>query len=308
MTSLFRVLATADWQIVDTEQGKHVEIAQDSIAVISKTEYSALGRIVLDRPIVDPKTSASYGTIEVLNCFNGVERRYATLKRSYYKADRTIFRQEEVINPFALPVRFGTPDDRLLREVCRPKLPGATMAVAGGTVGKVSEAATKLRKLNDQMVEKEVQKDLKKLMRSASAESAEHVNARPASRRRKPLPSPAPLVPWAYVATGGPEYWGSLQAEYATCSAGHRQSPIELRDSISVNLETVKLSYRFDSFRVVDSKRSLHANVPLWRGFTLLGKRYELRRIDFHPPLNLRSMEHRSTWRRNWCITRRVAR
>ena len=153
---LFPALSQAAWQVVDVEQGKRVEIDRDSIIALSKTDYTARGRLILDKPIVDPKTSTSYNVIEIFNRFNCEERSYATLKRSYYKEDGTLLRQEEVVNPYDMPVRSGTPDDRLLREVCRPKLAGAGVSSIGETMDKVNEAAAELHKLNEQTVEKEV--------------------------------------------------------------------------------------------------------------------------------------------------------
>ncbi|MEI7614383.1 MAG: surface-adhesin E family protein, partial [Betaproteobacteria bacterium] len=121
LTMALPTMSSAAWQVVATEQGKRVEIDRDSIVINANAEAMAKGRIVLDKPIVDPRTSVAYRTIEVLNRFDCNERTHATLKRSYYKDDGELLRQEEVKSPFEMPVRSGTPDDKLLREVCRPK-------------------------------------------------------------------------------------------------------------------------------------------------------------------------------------------
>ncbi len=279
VATLCPVLAQATWQVVDVEQGKRVEIDRDSIVALSKTDFTAKGRLVLDRPIVDPKTSASYIVIEIFNRFNCEERSYATLKRSYYKEDGSLLRQEEVINPYDMPVRSGTPDDRLLREVCRPKLPGGAATSVGETVDKVNAAANELRKLNEQMVEKEVQKNLNILIRSSSPALA----TKRVSSRRKVPPMPAPVIDWDYAGEGGPAHWGVLKTEFAACASGRRQSPIDLRDGIAVDLEPVRSAYRPVPFRVVDTRRNLSVSVS-GGGFDLLGRSYELSRIEFHRP------------------------
>ena len=74
-----------------------------------------------------------------------------------------------------------------------------------------------------------------------------------------------------------------LQPEFAICASGHRQSPIDLRNGIAVDLEPLKSAYRPVPFRVVDSGRNLRAVVG-GGGFALLGKSYELSRIEFHRP------------------------
>ena len=146
------VLAGADWQLVASEQGKRVEIDRSSIVNSgggeAGKETTATGRIVLDKSIVDPRTSSAYRVIEVMNRYNCAERTYSTLKRSYFREDGGLVRQEEVRAPFDLPVRSGTPDDKLLREVCRPKSGAPSLALASKTAEKVNAAAGALRREN----------------------------------------------------------------------------------------------------------------------------------------------------------------
>ena len=121
VAAVFPALASAAWQVVLSEPGKQVEIDRDSIVVDAAGGATAVGRVVLERPIVDPKTSASYRVIEVQNHFDCAGRTLATQKRTYYKEEGEVLRQEEVKSPFAMPVRSGTPDEKLFREACRPK-------------------------------------------------------------------------------------------------------------------------------------------------------------------------------------------
>ena len=284
--ALFPALVCAAWQVVATDQGKRVEIDRASIVSEPGKVATAVGRIVLDKPIVDPKTSASYRIIEVYNRYDCAERTYATLKRSYFKDEGDLLRQEEMRNPFDMPVRSGTPDDKLLREVCRPKPGGVSSASASQTVEKVNEVAADLRKANEALVEKEVQKDLKKLMQSAAPAVAKERVASSAPKKntaRKSTAVPAPVAAWSYDGSSGPEHWGKLSTEFALCASGHKQSPIDLRDGIAVDLEPIQFFYRPASFRVVDSGRHLQMSV-YGGGFSLLGKSYELIRTVFHRP------------------------
>jgi len=270
-------MASAAWQVVATEQGKRVEIDRASIVTEPGGELTAKGRIVLDKPIVDPKTSSSYRIIEVVNRFDCAERTHATLKRSYYKEEGELLRQEEVRMPFDMPVRSGTPDDRLLREVCRPKSGSANVASASQTAEKVDEAAGELRKLNDSLVEKEVKKDLQRLTsRAGMALSGK-------GGGKKSAASAVQDIAWAYDGHGGPDNWSRLKSEYALCTSGRRQSPIDIREGIPVDLEPIRFSYRPASFRVSDSGRNMQ--VAVYGGsLGLLGKNYELIRIQFHRP------------------------
>lgn len=279
-------VASAGWQVVASETGKRVEIDHSSILVDPAGISMARARIVLDKPIVDPKTSASYRIIEVINRYNCSERSLATLKRSYFKEEGELLRLEEVRAPYDIPVRSGTPDDKMLREVCRPKSGSDAVTAAAKAADAVSEAAGDLRKLNEALVEKEVKKDVRRLSVRASAV----LSGKPVSTRndvagggaKAPTPSPL-IVSWAYDGAGGPDTWGRLKPEFAICASGQRQSPIDLRDGIAVDLEPIQFAYRPASFRVVDMGRGLQATI-YGGGFSLLGKNYELQRIQFHRP------------------------
>ncbi|MEI7430564.1 MAG: carbonic anhydrase family protein [Betaproteobacteria bacterium] len=282
VAATFPALSLAAWQIVATEQGKHVEIDRDSISIASGGQTMAKGRIVLDRPIVDPRTSVSYRTIEVLNRFDCEERTHATLKRSYYKDDGELLRQEEVKSPFDMPVRSGTPDDKLLREACRPKGVGSSTGTASQVVEKAGEAAAGLRQLNEALIEKEVKKDAQRL----TARARGNLSGRYGMVERQPkqaIAVPANNVGWSYEGNSGPDNWSKLRPEYAVCASGRRQSPIDIRDGFAVDLEPIQFSYRPSSFRVVDSGKSLLV-LTYGGGLSLLGKSYVLTQIQFHRP------------------------
>lgn len=278
-------IASAAWHVVASEPGKRVEIDRSSIIAEAGGMTTVNGRIVLDKPIVDPKTSSAYRIIEVSNRYNCTERTQATLKRSYFKDENELLRQEEVKIPFTMPVRSGTPDDKLLREVCRPKPGSASAAAAINTADKVSEVAGELRKANEALVEKAVKKDLRRLTSpSGSARSARSSKGDTVSFAKQKPAAPKPsTIAWSYEGIGGADNWGRLKSEYATCAAGQRQSPIDLHDGIAVDLEPIQFAYRPASFRVVDSTRDLQVAV-YGGGMNLLGKNFDLIRIQFHRP------------------------
>ena len=114
--------ASSAWQVVSTEAGKRVEIDRSSIRKDENGKSVAQGRIVLDKPITDPKTSSSYRIVQALNRYDCTSRSYSPLKRSYFKDEGDLLREEEVKVAIEMPVRSGMLDDKLLREVCRPCL------------------------------------------------------------------------------------------------------------------------------------------------------------------------------------------
>ena len=275
----------ADWVVVASEPGKRVEVDRASIQPNPGGGVTARGRVVLDRPIVDPKTSAAYRIIEVQNRFDCSGRTYATLRRSYYKDDIELLRQEEARSPFDMPVRSGTPDDRMMREACRPQGVAAPSQPVGRTIEKVNVVAADLRQLNDAMVEQSVKKELERVgaKPSASRESTSGARAAKLSSPRLPRASAPATVAWSYSGGGGPENWARLNADYALCANGVRQSPIDLHQGIAVDLEIPLLDYRPVSFRVVDSGRWLQVQ-PFGGNLSLLGKTYALDSVRFLRP------------------------
>ena len=89
---------------------------------------------------------------------------------------------------------------------------------------------------------------------------------------------------WDYAGSGGPDEWGKMQPEYSKCSTGTRQSPIDIRGGIAVDLEPIKFDYRPSSFSVIDNGHTVQVNVEPGNSITITGKRYELVQFHFHRP------------------------
>lgn len=91
-------------------------------------------------------------------------------------------------------------------------------------------------------------------------------------------------VHWGYDGEGAPANWARLRGEYATCGTGKRQSPIDIRDGIKVDLEAIKTNYKTSLFRVIDNGHTLQVNVGEGSTLNIQGKRYELQQFHFHRP------------------------
>ena len=89
---------------------------------------------------------------------------------------------------------------------------------------------------------------------------------------------------WSYAGETGPEAWAALRAEYATCASGRRQSPIDVRDGISVDLEPLRFDYQPGVFSVLDSGHTVQVDVAPGNTLSVGGRRYELKQFHFHRP------------------------
>lgn len=93
-----------------------------------------------------------------------------------------------------------------------------------------------------------------------------------------------PVPHWSYEGEGGPQAWGHLKPEFATCASGTRQSPIDIRDGIRVDLDPVQFDYRPSAFRVIDNGHTVQVNIAPGNTIEVMGRRYELLQFHFHRP------------------------
>jgi len=283
--------AQAGWVAIWSDAGKRIEIDADSLQKEEAGKPVALGRVLFEKELLDTRTSAAYRSIETLTRYDCTLRTVATLKRTWRKDDGELLREEETKTPAEQPVRSGSIDDKLLREVCRPRSPAAATAGAMELAEKANSAAIELRRANEAMIQKEVQRELHKQFPAAPAQAKTAKAAPPAPapakapppvRRRAPSP-PAMPADWGYAGAGGPEHWGRLKPEFALCAKGHRQSPIDLRDGIRVDQPPVDYAWRPSSFGIEDTGRTIRATL-LGSSLSLLGKPYQLVEVHFHHP------------------------
>ncbi len=97
-------------------------------------------------------------------------------------------------------------------------------------------------------------------------------------------PAEVHAVHWDYQGPGGPAHWGQLKPEFATCASGRRQSPIDIRDGIKVQIDPVQFDYHPSGFRVVDNGHTVQVDVGPGNAIDVLGRRYELVQFHFHRP------------------------
>ncbi len=89
---------------------------------------------------------------------------------------------------------------------------------------------------------------------------------------------------WSYEGEAGPEAWGRLRPDWRTCSEGLRQSPIDLREGLAVDLAPIKFHYRSTGFRIRDTGNTVEVDIGGGMGMELRGVRYELERLSLHRP------------------------
>lgn len=91
-------------------------------------------------------------------------------------------------------------------------------------------------------------------------------------------------VHWGYAGDIGPDRWAELAPENKLCAVGTRQSPIDIREGLSVDLEKINFAYQASNFSVQDNGHTIQVNVAAGNSLTVMGRRYELVQFHFHRP------------------------
>ena len=104
----------------------------------------------------------------------------------------------------------------------------------------------------------------------------------------KAAPPPPPPVArgthWSYEGDSGPASWSKINVDWAKCGNGSRQSPIDIRDGMKVELEQISFDYHPSSFNVVDNGHTVQVGVSGGNYITVQNRMFELQQFHFHRP------------------------
>lgn len=124
--------------------------------------------------------------------------------------------------------------------------------------------------------------------------SRQYIRARAAELAGRPAPveeivdpaRPVGEAHWAYEGINGPQAWGLLKPEYASCASGQRQSPINIDDSITLRgpAEAIAFDYHTSSATVVNNGHTIQIDVTGDNGILVRGTRFQLLQLHFHHP------------------------
>lgn len=91
-------------------------------------------------------------------------------------------------------------------------------------------------------------------------------------------------VRWGYSGEVGPENWGKLAPEFALCSAGMNQSPVNIADPIAGNLPDLSFAYQVSGTEVLNNGHAIQVNYKPGSTLSAKGSVFELQQFHFHSP------------------------
>src|SRR3954469_4608249 len=98
------------------------------------------------------------------------------------------------------------------------------------------------------------------------------------------VPAPADEIHWGYSGEAGPEHWGSLSPDFATCSEGQEQSPVDIPTSAPVNTASLAFNYHPSGLNILNNGRTIQVNYDAGSSIMVDGKTYNLLQFHFHAP------------------------
>ena len=122
--------------------------------------------------------------------------------------------------------------------------------------------------------------------RAAAAAKARKTTETKKKKEVVPVKAPPPAngTHWAYDGEFGPAKWSKINSKWSQCGTGGRQSPIDIRDGMKVELEKLAFDYKPSSFSVIDTGHTIQVNVAGGNYLTVQNRSYELLQFHFHRP------------------------
>ncbi len=108
--------------------------------------------------------------------------------------------------------------------------------------------------------------------------------SKPSDRALPPMISAHKDIHWSYEGSSAPDNWGKLNPAWKTCDTGKRQSPIDIRDGIGVDLTPIKFDYVPSYIRILDNGHTVQVSVGNGSRIQVMGRNFDLVQFHFHRP------------------------
>lgn len=98
-----------------------------------------------------------------------------------------------------------------------------------------------------------------------------------------PEPTAVPAH-WTYEGEDGPEFWGELDGNYALCSTGRAQSPIDIAGEQAVGLQDIVFNYQPSELNIFNNGHTIQVNYDGGSSIVYNETQYDLLQFHFHHP------------------------
>jgi carbonic anhydrase len=97
--------------------------------------------------------------------------------------------------------------------------------------------------------------------------------------------APASQAPrWGYSGDDGPDHWGDLSPDFATCKSGTRQSPLNIQDAQESELAPIHFDYQLSPLKIINNGYTVQINYAPGSSISINGIALPLIQFHFHHP------------------------
>jgi carbonic anhydrase len=89
---------------------------------------------------------------------------------------------------------------------------------------------------------------------------------------------------WGYDGNEGPTHWGDMSPEFAVCTTGHHQSPVDIRNPQKIELPPIRFDYKPSPLHIIDNGHTIMINYAPGSTIRVGDKQYTLKQFHFHRP------------------------
>ena len=89
-------------------------------------------------------------------------------------------------------------------------------------------------------------------------------------------------VHWSYEGDTGPEHWGELSPDFAACSQGVEQSPVDIPANAPDNPANIGFKYQPSAVNIFNNGHTVQVNYDQGSSIVLDGTTYDLVQFHFH--------------------------
>jgi carbonic anhydrase len=89
---------------------------------------------------------------------------------------------------------------------------------------------------------------------------------------------------WGYSGEYLPSKWGSIKEEFAMCSKGKMQTPINIIATLDTNITALDFDYKTSSTNVINNGHTVQVNIISGSSVVIDGEEFELKQFHFHTP------------------------
>ncbi len=89
---------------------------------------------------------------------------------------------------------------------------------------------------------------------------------------------------WSYEGKTGPTNWSELSKGYINCKIGLSQSPINIKETTTVDLKPIEFHYNPSPLKIINNGHTIQVNYTAESHIISGGKRFNLLQFHFHTP------------------------